>query len=60
MAVSGTHDGASTAVNNLTPGDLITVTVTGKYQFLNIVPLARMPTSFTMTSAVTMICEGGT
>ena len=29
VTVSGTHSGASTAVNSLMPGDLITVTVTG-------------------------------
>ncbi len=60
VAVTGTHDGVSTAVNNLTPGDLITVRVTGTYKFLNIVPLARMPKSFSISSGVTMICEGGT
>ena len=60
VAVTGTHQGVSTAVNNLTPGDLITVTVSGNYQFLNIIPLIRMPTTFAISSAVTMICEGGT
>jgi len=60
VTVSGTHLGVSTPVNNLGPGDPITVTVSGKYQFMNIVPLAHMPTSWTMSSAVTMLCEGGT
>ena len=50
----------ATPVNNLGPGDPITVTVSGKYQFLNIIPLAQMPTSWTMSSSVTMLCEGGT
>ncbi|MDR3634018.1 MAG: pilus assembly protein [Isosphaeraceae bacterium] len=58
--VSGTHLGVSTTVNNLAPGDLVTVTVSGAYQFMNIIPLIRMPTSMTITSAVTMVCEGGT
>jgi hypothetical protein len=60
VTVAGTHQGVSTVVNNLTPGDLITVTVSGNYQFLNIIPLIRMPTTFSVSSAVTMICEGGT
>jgi Flp pilus assembly protein TadG len=60
VTVSGTHQGVSTAVNSLGPGDPITVTVSGKYQFMNIVPLAHMPTSWTMSSSVTMLCEGGT
>lgn len=60
VTVSGTHQGVSTAVNNLAPGDLITVTVSGNYQFLNIIPLIHMPTTFSISSAVTMICEGGT
>ena len=28
--------------------------------FMNIIPLAQMPTSWTMSSSVTMLCEGGT
>lgn len=60
VTVNGTHNGASTTVNNLMPGDLITVTVSGNYQFMNVIPLIRMPTSFSVTSSVTMICEGGT
>lgn len=59
VTVSGTHSGVSTPVNNLVPGDLITVTVSGKYKFMNVIPLIPMP-SLTMTSSVTMVCEGGT
>ena len=60
VTVSGTHQGTATAVNNLTAGDLVTVKVSGAYKFLNIVPVVRMPTSFSITSAVVMVCEGGT
>jgi Flp pilus assembly protein TadG len=59
VSVSGTHQGIATPVNNLTAGDLITVTVSGTYIFLNIVPLAKMPAAFTITSSVIMGCEGG-
>lgn len=59
VSVSGTHAGVSTPVNNLLPGDLITVTVSGKYKFMNL-PLVPVPSSFTITSAVTLACEGGT
>lgn len=57
--VSGTHLGVSTPVNNLTPGDNITVTVSGIYKFLQIIPLAKLPTNFTIKSSVIMGCEGG-
>jgi Flp pilus assembly protein TadG len=60
VTVSGTHLGVSTSVNNLVAGDLITVTVTGKYKFMNVIPLVSMPSSFSITSAVTMVCEGAT
>jgi len=60
ISVSGTHLGASTPVNSLEPGDPITVTVSGTYIFMNIVPFVHMPTSFVITSGVTMLCEGGT
>ena len=60
VTVTGTHGGVVTAVNNLAPGDMITVTVTGKYKFMNIIPIIKMPTSLTITSSVTMGCEGGT
>jgi Flp pilus assembly protein TadG len=59
VTVAGTHQGVATAVNNLTAGDMVTVTVSGTYKFMNIVPLVKMPTSFTITSAVIMGCEGG-
>jgi Flp pilus assembly protein TadG len=60
VSVSGTHDGAATPVNNLVPGDLITVTVSGEYKFMNIIPFAPMPKSFSISSSITMVCEGGT
>jgi Flp pilus assembly protein TadG len=62
VTVSGTHAGVTytgNAVNNLVAGDLITVTVTGTYQFMNIIPLVTMP-KLTITSAPTMVCEGAT
>jgi Flp pilus assembly protein TadG len=58
ISVSGTHNGVATPVNNLMPGDLITVTVSGQYQFLNL-PMLNMP-SLTMTSSCTMGVEGAT
>jgi Flp pilus assembly protein TadG len=60
VTVSGTRQGVSTPVSNLGPGDLVTVTVSGQYQLLNITPLTRKLSSFTMSSSVTMVCEGGT
>ena len=60
VTVTGTHLGVSTAVNSLEPGDPITVTVSGTYKFMNIIPFVHMPTSFVITSGVTMVCEGGT
>ncbi len=60
VTVSGTHLGTSTPVNNLAPGDMITVSVTGSYRFMNIIPLVSMPSLFSLNSSVTMICEGGT
>jgi Flp pilus assembly protein TadG len=62
VTVSGTHSGTNytgNAVNALSAGDLITVTVTGTFKFMNIIPLVTMPT-LTMTSAPTMVCEGAT
>ncbi len=59
VSVSGTHQGVATAVNNLTAGDMLTVTVSGTYKFMNIIPLVKMPTSMKITSAVIMGCEGG-
>lgn len=60
VSVAGTSGGVATPVNNLEPGDPITVTVSGTFKFMNIIPLTKMPTSWTMTSSVTMLCEGGT
>ncbi len=60
VTVSGTHQGVATPVNNLAPGDLIVVSVSGQYRFLNIIPVAKLPTTVTITSSVTMVCEGGT
>jgi Flp pilus assembly protein TadG len=60
VTVSGTHQGVATAVNSLEPGDPITVTVTGTYKFLNIIPLIHLPSSLSLTSSVMMMCEGGT
>jgi Flp pilus assembly protein TadG len=58
--VSGTHLGVSTPVNNLVAGDPITVTVSGTYHFMNIIPFIKMPSSFVISSSVTMLCEGAT
>jgi len=60
VTVSGTHLGVSTPVNSLGPGDPITVSVSGTYKFMNIVPGIKMPSSLIITSGVTMLCEGGT
>ena len=59
VSVTGTHSGTSTPVNNLYPGDPITVTVSGTYKFMNIIPSHHM-SSISISSAVTMLCEGGT
>jgi Flp pilus assembly protein TadG len=59
VSLSGTHQGVATAVNNLTAGDMLTVTVSGTYHFMKIVPFVKLPTSLTITSAVIMGCEGG-
>ena len=60
VTVTGTHNGVSTAINNLAAGDMVTVSVSGTYKFLNIIPIIAMPSAFTMTTSVTMGCEGGT
>jgi Flp pilus assembly protein TadG len=60
VTVSGTHNGTATPVAQLAPGDQITVTVSGTYHLLNIIPMVSIQPSFTMASSVTMICEGGT
>jgi Flp pilus assembly protein TadG len=59
ITVSGTHNGVSTPVKDLAAGDSITVTISGQYNFLNIIPFCPM-SSMTMSSACTMVCEGAT
>jgi Flp pilus assembly protein TadG len=59
VSVSGTHQGVATPVNNLAAGDQITVSVSGTYKFMNVIPLVPLPT-ITMSSSVTMACEGAT
>jgi Flp pilus assembly protein TadG len=59
VTVSGSHQGVSTPINNLSAGDQVTVAVSGTYKFMNIIPMAKMPTSFVMKSSVIMGCEGG-
>jgi Flp pilus assembly protein TadG len=59
ITVTGTHLGSSASVNSLVPGDLISVTITGQYKFMNVIPYNPMP-AVTITSQVTMVCEGGT
>jgi Flp pilus assembly protein TadG len=58
VTVSGTQQGTSTPVNNLVPGDLITVKVSGTYKFLNIIPFNPMPSSLSVSGSVTLACEG--
>lgn len=60
VTVTGTHAGVSTPVNNLMPGDPITVSVSGNYQLLNIIPTVSQAAVLPLSSSVTMICEGGT
>src|SRR5262249_2163937 len=57
VTLTGTHNGVSTPVNNLVAGDLITVTVSGNYNLLNL-PMLNMPTTVSMSSSCTMVCEG--
>lgn len=57
VTVSGTHLGVATAVNSLVAGDLITVTVSGTYNWSQMGPYVTMK-PFTITSAPTMVCEG--
>jgi Flp pilus assembly protein TadG len=59
VTLSGTHNGVATPVNNLIDGDMITVTASGQFNFMKIVPLVPMPTSMTISSSVAMLCEGG-
>ena len=61
VSISGIDQGTTytgPGVNTLVAGDMITVSVTGTYTFLNIIPYVKMPASVTITSAVTMVCEG--
>ena len=60
VTVSGTHNGTTTSVNNLVAGDWISVTVSGQYTFMNVIPMVKMPTSVTMSSSCVMLCEGVT
>jgi len=60
VTVTGIHNGVSTPVNNLVPGDLITVSASGTYKFMKIVPFMPMPKTLAVTSSVSMVCEGGT
>jgi Flp pilus assembly protein TadG len=64
VTVSGTHQGIPYPPGSdlalLTPGDPITVTVSGNYQFLNIIPLVSSLSVLPLSSSATMICEGGT
>jgi Flp pilus assembly protein TadG len=60
VTVTGTHNGTATPVNNLVAGDLITVTVSGNYRFMNVIPLVSMPTTSSLSCSVTMVCEGAT
>jgi Flp pilus assembly protein TadG len=58
VTVSGTHLGTATTINNLVAGDLITVTVSGNYKFMRVIPLVSMPATTSLNSSVTMVCEG--
>jgi Flp pilus assembly protein TadG len=64
ITVSGSHNGVSTSttsgINALVAGDLISVTVQGQYRFMNVIPFMQMPATVTITSNVTMVCEGAT
>lgn len=61
VTVSGTHNGTAytgNGCNALTAGDMITVTVSGQYRYMNIMPFVKLPTTVTLTSGATMVCEG--
>jgi Flp pilus assembly protein TadG len=60
VSLSGTHNGVNTPVNNLMPGDMITVQVTSTFHFMDVIPILPMPTAVPMNTACTMIVEGGT
>jgi Flp pilus assembly protein TadG len=60
VTVSGVHNGTTYTGNNvnaLVAGDMMTVTVTGTFNFMNIMPIINLGT-MTMTSSPTMVCEG--
>ena len=62
VTVSGVHNGTTYTgnnVNNLVAGDLITVTVSGNYKWMNVIPFVTLP-SLTIKSGPTMVCEGAT
>lgn len=58
VSVSGTSGGVSTTLSDLRPGDTITVTLTGQYVFMKIMPFVPTPT-LNCSSSVSMTCEGG-
>ena len=60
VTITGTHNGVATTANNLVAGDPLFVTASGVYKFLNIIPLFKMPTTFTISGSCMMICEGTT
>lgn len=59
FTVTVSSNPTGTNVNSLAPGNLIQVQATGKFNFMNIIPLIHMP-STTLSSTVVMVCEGGT
>jgi Flp pilus assembly protein TadG len=60
VSVSGTHAGNSATVTSLVPGDMITVTVSGQYQFMSVIPTRFLPSTLNISSSCSMLCEGGT
>ncbi len=54
-----TVSGTTSGINSLAAGDLISVKVSGKFRVLNVIPYFTMP-AITLTSNVTMVCEGAT
>ena len=63
VTLSGTDQGityqGNAINNNLAAGDPITVTVTGNYRFLDLIPLVKTPSTLPISTSATMICEGG-
>jgi Flp pilus assembly protein TadG len=60
ITTSGTHAGVNTTVNNLAAGDMITVSVTGNYKYMGIIPMITTPPTVPLATSVSMVCEGGT